>query len=55
VALNTENFESSVQLWKSGDDLIAEQTVRATDGHPAGAGKHQPVARFHFRFSSTTR
>jgi hypothetical protein len=53
VALNTEDFESYVQLWKSGNDLIAEQTIRATDAHPTRAEKHQPVARFYFRFSST--
>jgi hypothetical protein len=53
VALDTKNFESYVQLWKSGNDLIAEQTIRATEAHSAEAGKHRPVARFHFRFSST--
>jgi len=53
VALGTENFESHVQLWKSGNDLIAEQTIRATDGHSADADEHRPVARFHFRFAST--
>jgi hypothetical protein len=53
VALDTENFESYVQLWKSGNDLIAEQTIRAAQAHPTDAGKHRPVARFYFRFSST--
>ena len=50
AGLNSENFESYVQLWKSGSDLIAEQTIRATGAHPTDADKHQPVARFHFRF-----
>jgi hypothetical protein len=53
VGLGTENFESYLQLWKSGNDLIAEQTIRASDTHPMDAGKHRPVARFYFKFSST--
>jgi hypothetical protein len=53
VALGTENFESHVRLWKSGNDLIAEQTIRVTDAHSTDADEHRPVARFHFRFAST--
>jgi hypothetical protein len=48
VALATENFESHVRLWKRGNALIAEQTIRQTDG--AGGRAHRPVARFYFRF-----
>jgi len=53
VALNTDKFESHVQLWKSGNDLIAEQTIRAGDARATGEREHKPVARFHFRFAST--
>lgn len=52
VALDTENFESYVQLWKSGSDLIAEQTIRATVAHATRTEKHRAVARFYFRFAS---
>ena len=54
VALNTENFESYVQLWKSGNDLIAEQTIRVTDAHATSEEEHRAVARFYFRFYSTS-
>ena len=53
VALGTENFHSYVQLWKSGDYLIAEQTIRITDADSGDGGQPQPVARFHFRFAAT--
>lgn len=44
VALSTAGFESYVRLWKQGNALIAEQTVRVH--------AHEPVARFYFRFPS---
>ncbi len=53
VALNPDSFESYVQLWKSGNDLVAEQTIRAGDAHATDEKEHQAVARFHFRFAST--
>jgi hypothetical protein len=51
VSLNSPNYDSYVQLWKSGNDLIAEQTIRATGTHGTGSGAQRPVARFHFRFT----
>lgn len=53
VALSTENFESYVRLWKRGQALIAEQTIRETNAHDTGARAPRPVARFHFMFAST--
>lgn len=53
VALSTEDFESYVQLWKSGNDLVAEQTIRTGGGRATDEKEHEPVARFHFRFYST--
>jgi len=46
VALSTGDFESYMRLWKHDNALIAEQTIRETEGH-------RPVARFHFMFAST--
>jgi hypothetical protein len=46
VDLSTPDFESHVRLWKHGNALVAEQTVRLK--------AHEPVARFYFRFPSTT-
>jgi hypothetical protein len=53
VALSTENFESHVRLWRRGNALVAEQTIRETNGHGTGGRAHRPVARFHFLFAST--
>lgn len=53
VSLNSPNYESHVRLWKSDNDLIAEQTIRETNVHATGSRAHRPVARFHFRFPST--
>lgn len=47
VALSTPDFESHVRLWKHGNALIAEQTIRVK--------AHEPVARFYFRFPSAAR
>jgi len=53
VALSTENFESYVRLWKHGNALIAEQTIREGHAHGTGGRAGRPVARFHFTFAST--
>ncbi len=54
VALSTGNFESHVQLWKSGNDLIAEQTIREGSAGAASDEEREPVARFFFRFAATS-
>lgn len=54
VALSTENFESYIRLWKRGNALIAEQTIREGNADGTGGRGHRPVARFHFKFPSTT-
>ena len=53
ASLNSPNFDSYVRLWKHGNDLIAEQTIRETHGDATSSRAHHPVARFHFRFPST--
>jgi hypothetical protein len=55
VALGSDDTDSYVRLWKHGNDLIAEQTVGVTKRTQSfDAQEQRPIARFYFKFRSTT-
>ena len=50
AAIGSANFDSYVRLWRHGDALIAEETIRSTSARANETGAHKPVARFYYRF-----